>query len=109
MRFFKIKAMRNFVGFIRYKIAKKKDEILEKLAIAGFIAFMFVPYIVLMLSPIIFRLTLFWILVFDVLAFVWFGSVFAAYFYGSEIIDKIKGFFTEYKYWKNKQEAKKSE
>jgi hypothetical protein len=99
--------MKNLFGFIAYKLAKKKDEILEKLSIVGFIAFMFVPYIVLMISPILFGLTLFWTLVCTVLAFVWIGSVLVAFLYGSDIVDKIKGFFTEYRYWRKRQEDKK--
>jgi len=98
--------MKNLFGFIAYKLAKKKAEILERLTIAGFVAFLFGPYIVLMVSPIIFGLTLVWTLVCDVLAFVWFGSVLAAFLYGSDIVDRIKGFFTEYKSWKSRQETK---
>jgi ABC-type transport system involved in Fe-S cluster assembly fused permease/ATPase subunit len=99
--------MKNLFGFIAYKLAKKKDEILEALTFVGHGVFMFVPSVVLLCAPLLLDASLLICLACAVLALVWFAVTTVVLWHGSEIVEKVRGFFVEYRAWKNKQEKVK--
>jgi hypothetical protein len=99
--------MKNLFGFIAYKIAKKKTQILQALKSTGLVAVIAGPGFGLVLLATFFTNDINTIIMCIMLGCAWMIGAVAVYICGPEIKDKIESFLTEYKHWKNKQVPEK--